>query len=169
MLHERSGASVTLLGNGQALTAAGDSRRMLDAYGIAFRLERVVDILDAGEKPTGASLRGLRLEDGTLVEARFGMVAMGLHRVYNDLARQLGAELDPRDSGPDEQRHVLVDDVASETSVRGLFAVGDMSRRRGDAPSLKQIYTAQEHAVRAVQAIDRRVRAARREESLAGN
>jgi thioredoxin reductase len=169
MLHERSGASVTLLGNGEALTAAGDTRRLLGAYGIAFRLERVVEILDAGEKPKGASLRGLRLEDGTLVEARFGMVAMGLHRVYNDLARQLGAELDPRDSGPDEQRHVLVDDVASETSVRGLFAVGDMSRRRGDAPSLKQIYTAQEYAVRAVQAIDRRARAARRKEILAGN
>jgi hypothetical protein len=44
-----------------------------------------------------------------------------------------------------------------------------MSRRRGDASSLKQIYTAQEYAGRAVQAIDRRVRAARRKEILAGN
>ena len=44
-----------------------------------------------------------------------------------------------------------------------------MSRRRGDAPSLKQIYTAQECVVRAVQAIDRRVCAARRKEILAGN
>jgi thioredoxin reductase len=167
MLHERSGASVTLLGNGEALTAASETRRLLEAYGISFRQERVVEILDAGSKPKGASLRGLRLEDGTLIEARFGMVSMGLHRVYNDLARQLGAELDPRDHGPDDERHVLVDDAGSETSVRGLFAVGDMSRRRGDAPSLKQIYTAQEYAVRAVQAIDRRVRAARRKEILA--
>jgi thioredoxin reductase len=167
MLHERSGASVTLLGNGEPLTAASDTRRLLEAYGIAFRQERVVDILDAGEKPRGAILRGLRLEDGTRIEAQFGMVAMGLHRVYNDLARQLGAELDPRDSGPDEERHVLVDDAASETSVRGVFAVGDMSRRRGEAPSLKQIYTAQEYAVRAIQAIDRRLRAARRKEILA--
>lgn len=166
MLYERSGASVTLLGNGEALTAATDTRRLLAAYGIVFREERVVDILDAGEKPKGASLRGLRLEDGTMIEARFGMVAMGLHRVYNDLARQLGAELDPRDTGPEQVRHVLVDEAASETSVRGLFAVGDMSRRRGDAPSLKQIYTAQEYAVRAIQAIDRRVRAARRKEIL---
>ena len=44
-----------------------------------------------------------------------------------------------------------------------------MSRRRADVPSLKQIYTAQEYAGRAVQAIDRRVRAARRKEILAGN
>ncbi|HET9683094.1 MAG TPA: FAD-dependent oxidoreductase [Gemmatimonadaceae bacterium] len=167
MLHERSGASVTLLGNGEPLTASEKTQRLLAAYGIGFRPERVVEVVDGGEKPKGSALGGLRLEDGTLVEARFAMVAMGLHRVYNDLARQLGAELDPRDSLPDDQRHVLVDDVASETSVRGLFAVGDMTRRRGDAPSLKQIYTAQEYAVRAVQAIDRRVRAARREEVLA--
>ncbi len=104
---------------------------------------------------------------GTEVEARFGMVAMGLHRVYNDLARQLGAELDAAD-GPEEVRHVLVDDATSETSVRGLFAVGDMSRHRGGTPSLKQIYTAQEYAVRAVQTIDRRVRAARRAGVLEG-
>jgi thioredoxin reductase len=167
MLHERYGVPVTLLGNGEALAAADDTKRLLDAYGIAFRPERVVEILDAGAKPKGASLRGLRLEDGTLVEARFGMVAMGLHRVYNDLARQLGAELDQRVSEPDDERHVLVDEAASETSVRGLFAVGDMSRRRGDAPSLKQIYTAQEYAVRAIQTIDRRVRSARRKEILA--
>lgn len=167
MLHERSGAAVTLLGNGEALTAAGDTRRLLGAYDIAFRQERVVEIVDGGEKPKGSSLRAIRLEDGTLIEARFAMVAMGLHRVYNDLARQLGAELDSREGGPEEERHVLADEAASETSVRGLFAVGDMSRRRGDAPSLKQIYTAQEYAVRAVQAIDRRVRAARRSEVLA--
>lgn len=167
MLHERSGASVTLLGNGEPSTAGEKTQRLLAAYGIGFRPERVVEVVDGGEKPKGAALHGLRLEDGTLVEARFAMVAMGLHRVYNDLARQLGAELDPRDRLPDDQRHVLVDDVASETSVRGLFAVGDMTRRPGDAPSLKQIYTAQEYAVRAVQAIDRRVRAARREEALA--
>jgi len=95
------------------------------------------------------------------------MVAMGLHRVYNDLARQLGAEIDAAD-GPEDVRHVLVDDATSETSVRGLFAVGDMSRHRGGTPSLKQIYTAQEYAVRAVQAIDRRERAARRARVLSG-
>jgi thioredoxin reductase len=96
------------------------------------------------------------------------MVAMGLHRVYNDLARQLGAELDAAD-GPDEVRHVLVEDATSETSVRGPFAVGDMSRHRGGTSSLKQVYSAQECAVRAVQAIDRCERAARRARLLAGS
>jgi len=168
LLHERYGVAVTLLGNGEPLGAVADTRRLMDAYGIAFHQARVVEVLDGGEKPKGASLRGLRLEDGATVEVRFGMVALGLHRVYNDLARQLGAALDPRDTGPEEERHVLVNDAGSETSVRGLFAVGDMSRRLGDAPSLKQIYTAQEYAVRAVQAIDRRRRLARRKAILSG-
>jgi hypothetical protein len=44
--------------------------------------------------------------------------------------------------------------------------IGDMSRRRGAGPSLKQIYTAQEYAVRAVNAIDGRLRRARREAIL---
>lgn len=167
LLHERYGVEVALLGNGAALEAAADTRRLLEAYRIRFHGARVVAVEDGGEKPKGASLRGFRLEDGTAVEVRFGMVAMGLHRVYNDLARQLGAALDPRDTGPEEERHVLVDEAGSETTVRGLFAVGDMSRRPGEAPSLKQIYTAQEYAVRAVQAIDRRRRAARRASMLA--
>ncbi len=162
MLHERYGVGVTLLGNGEPLSASADTRRLLEAYGLPFREARVVEILDGEAPRRGESLRGFRLEDGAVVEARFGMVAMGLHRVYNDLARQLGAELDSRDGGPDDARHVLVEEATSETSIRGLFAVGDMSRRRGDAPSLKQIYTAQEYAVRAVQTVDRRLRAARR-------
>jgi thioredoxin reductase (NADPH) len=168
LLHERYGVEVALLGNGAPLAAAADTRRLMEVYGIRFHGARVVEVIDGGEKPKGASLRGFRLEDGTTVELRFGMVALGLHRVYNDLARQLGADLDDRDAGPIEERHVLVDDAGSETSVRGFFAVGDMSRRPGDAPSLKQIYTAQEYAVRAVQTIDRRRRAARRKAILAG-
>jgi thioredoxin reductase (NADPH) len=161
LLHERYGVSVTLLGNGEALEAKAETHRLMDAYGVTFREARLVEILDGETGRKGESLRGFRLEDGAEVEARFGMVTMGLHRVYNDLARQLGAELDATD-GPEEVRHVLVDDATSETSVRGLFAIGDMSRHRGGTPSLKQIYTAQEYAVRAVQTIDRRERGARR-------
>ena len=168
LLHERYDVGVTLLGNGLPLTASADTGTLMAAYGIDFHSSRVVEVIDGGEKPRGASLRGFRLEDGTTVEVRFGMVAMGLHRVYNDLARQLGAALDPRDTGPEEERHVLVDDAGSETSVRGLFAVGDMSKRPGAAPSLKQIYTAQEYAVRAIQAVDGRRRSARRKAILAG-
>ena len=167
MLHERYGTRVSLLTNGEPLAASEDSRRLFQLYGVLVSEERVVEVLDGGARPRGASLRGFRLEDGREIEARFALVTMGLHRVYNELAIQLGAELDERD-GPAESRHVLVDETTSETSVRGLFAVGDMSRRRGAAPSFKQIYTAQEFAVRGIQAVDRRVRAARRAALLAG-
>lgn len=165
MLHERYGIRVTLLTNGEPLTATEETRLLLSEYDIASLSPRVVEILDPEGISKGTMLRGFRLEDGTVVEARFGMVTMGLHRVYNDLARQLGAEIDSRDRAP-EEAHVLVDDESSETSVRGLFAIGDMSRRRGAGPSLKQIYTAQEYAVRAVNAIDGRLRRARREAIL---
>jgi thioredoxin reductase (NADPH) len=167
LLHERYGVAVSLLGNGEALAVKEETQRLLEAYRVAFRGARIVEIGDGETGRKGESLRGFRLEDGTEVKARFGMVAMGLHRVYNDHARELGAELDAAD-GPEDVRHVLVDDATSETSVHGLFAVGDMSRHRGGTPSLKQIYTAQEYAVRAVQAIDRRERAARRARVLEG-
>ncbi len=166
MLHERYGIRVTLLTNGESLDIAEQTGKLLSAYEIAVSSSRVVSILNGEARHQGTSLRGFQLEDGTEVEARFAMVTMGLHRVYNDLALQLGAELDTRDQGPDEERHVLVAEESSETSVRNLFAVGDMSRRRGDAPSLKQIYTAQEYAVRAINTIDRRLRMGRRESLL---
>ena len=170
MLHERYGIPVALVTNGERVEAAEKTRALMSGYGIKAHESRVVEILDGdGRGPKGTSLRGFRLEDGTVVESRFAMVAMGLHRVYNDLARELGAELDPRD-GPDEgKRHVLVDDATSETSVPGLFAIGDMSRRRGTSPSYKQIYTAQEYAVRAVNTVDLRQRRARREKSAQAN
>jgi thioredoxin reductase len=170
LFHERYGIPVAILTNGERFEAAEKTRALLDGYGIRALESRVVEILDGdGEGPKGTSLRGFRLEDGTTAKAQFAMIAMGLHRVYNDLARQLGAELDPRD-GPDEgKRHVLVEDGTSETSVPGLFAVGDMTRRRGTSPSYKQIYTAQEYAVRAINTIDLRQRRARREKAAPRN
>ena len=159
MFHERYGIPVTLLTNGEKVEAAERTRALLAAYGIRALESRVVEILDGeGDAKKGTSLRGFRLDDGTVVEAKFGMVVMGLYRVYNDLARELGAELDARDGADEGKRHVLVDDATSETSVPGLFAIGDMSRRRGASPSYKQIYTAQEYGVRAVNAVDLRLR-----------
>jgi thioredoxin reductase (NADPH) len=166
LLHERYEIRVALLTNGEPLNASEETRLLLSEYDIGAHSARVVEILDPEGVRKGKELRGFRLEDGTVIDARFGMVVMGLHRVYNDLARQLGAELDARDAAP-EMAHVLVDDAHSETSVRGLFAIGDMSRRRGPGPSLKQIYTAQEYAVRAVNTIDWRLRRARRDAILA--
>ena len=139
---------------------------MLTASAIPVLTPRLVEVIDGGEKPRGSSLAGFRLEDGTQVDARFAMVSLGLFRVYNELARELGAELEGGEATPDRQ-HVLVEDHSSETSVRGLFTVGDMAKRRDGGPLMKQVYTAQEYSVRAVDTIDRRKRSAGRKALLA--
>ena len=173
MLHERYGVGVVILTNDRPLEAGERSQALLEAYGIEILRERIVDIYDLepdaeppAKKPRkGTELHGLVLESGERVPARYAMVAMGLHRVYNELAEELGAELEGGDLAQ-EQRHVLIEDATAETSVRGLFAVGDMGRRRDGGPLMKQVYTAQEYAVRAVDTIDRRRRARHRREVL---
>jgi thioredoxin reductase (NADPH) len=173
MLHERYGTHVTILTNGVELNAKPDSALLLEHYGIAVKTSRIMDLYDVAEgaeEPQrrvkkGTELHGFLLEDGSRVDARYGLVALGLFKVYNDLPRQLGAELEGGD-GPVEEQHVLVEDHSSETNVRGLFTVGDMSKRRDGGPMMKQVYTAQEYAVRAIDTIDRRRRSARRAEIL---
>jgi thioredoxin reductase (NADPH) len=155
MLHERYATPVTLLTNGEQPDLPERTQRLLQAYGIQVRTERLVDI--RGERREGA-LYGFELESGEPVEVRFSLVVLGLHRVHNDLAAELGCKLE-EGAAPREQ-HVLVD-RHSETTVPDCFAVGDMATHE-DGPIRKQVYTAQEYAVRAMDRIDGRVRAARR-------
>jgi thioredoxin reductase (NADPH) len=154
MLHERYGSGAAVLTNGESPAWAPDTGRLLSAYGIAVSSARIVDLV--GGK---GELREIVLEDEQRIEVRFALVSMGLFRVYNQLAIELGAELEAGEA-PVEERHVLVD-ARGETSVPELFAIGDMIRRP-DEPVMKQVYTSQEYAVRAIDTVDRRVRAARR-------
>ena len=157
MIRERYGSQVAILPAGEE-PSWGDRRAgLLAANGVTVHTGRLVAV--EGER-RGATLRAIGLEGGECVKLDFAFIAMGLYRVYNDLAVALEAELEPSDE-PEERRHVLVD-RNGETSVRGLFAVGDMAQRR-DERIMKQIYTAQEYAVRAVDTIDRRRRSRQRE------
>lgn len=173
MLHERYGVPLTMVTNGEELQAAEATRRLMTSYGIGVESARIVGFDDHAEgeeltkKQPGSDLHAILLEDGTRVTARYGLVSLGLYRVYNDLARQAGAELEAGEK-PDDQKRVLVADYSSETDVRGLFCVGDMATRKDGGPSMMQIYTAQEYAVRAVDTIDRRLRKARRAAVLEG-
>ena len=54
--------------------------------------------------------------------------------VYNDLAKQLGAELD--------ERGFVLTDPRGQSSVKGLYVAGDLR-----AKTKKQIYTAWDSAV----------------------
>lgn len=171
MLHERYGGRPILATNGEPLTLREETRKLLEAYGAEIVEERIVDVFDEPEGggasggPKGSEMHGLVFESGRRLAARYAMVSMGLFRVYNDLARELGAELELGEVS-DDRRHVLVDDHTSETSVPGLFCVGDMAKRRDGGPLMKQVYTAQEYAVRAVDTLERRSRAERRRQIL---
>jgi thioredoxin reductase (NADPH) len=160
-IRERYGSEVVVMTAGDAITWSEEQARLLELHDVRIVEGRLVD-LHGGAK--GAQLKGFSIEGGERVDVDLAFVAMGLHRVYHELARKVGAELYDEDA-PLDERHVRVG-ATGETSVRGLFAVGDMARRP-DEPIMKQVYTAQEYAVRAVDAIDRRRRKAARQKLLA--
>jgi thioredoxin reductase (NADPH) len=160
MIRERYGSEVILLTTGEPIAWNDERARLLTLEKVEVREGRLVDIHGADR---GATLKGFDIEEGERIEVDFAFVSMGLHRVYNDLARALGADLEETDAPP-ERRHVIVD-RNGETSVPGLFAVGDMTRRR-DELVMKQVYTVQEYAVRAVDTVDRRRRREHRRELL---
>lgn len=159
MLHERYESVCCVLTNGEAPAWKPESQRLLDQYGVGVHRQAIVDL-----QGRAGDLHAIVLEDGKEVPVSFALVSLGLYRVYNELACQLNAELaDP--GQPEDERHVLISHKG-ETSVPGLFSVGDMTKRQGE-PVMKQVYTAQEYAVRAVDTIDSRLRAARRSAVLA--
>lgn len=92
-------------------------------------------------------LQGVVLLDGTTVPVTRLFVALG-KRIYNTLALQVGAEVDPAG--------YVMTDRHGESTVPGLFVAGDL--RSG---ARQQIYSAWEGAVDAIERIDERLRAER--------
>ncbi|MBS0655386.1 MAG: FAD-dependent oxidoreductase, partial [Verrucomicrobia bacterium] len=91
------------------------------------------------------SLAGFQLDSLQNIEADIGFVCLGI-RPNNGLALALNAKVD--------ERGLVVTDQQGESSIPNMFVIGDLR-----AGSMKQIYTAWQHAVDAVQVIDRRIRA----------
>ncbi len=89
-------------------------------------------------------LSGFTLENNEILPAEIGFVSLGI-RPNNQLALSLGAAVD--------EQGLVETDENGETSIENLFVIGDLRSN-----SMKQIYTAWQHAVDAVQQIDRRVR-----------
>ncbi len=159
MLFERYENKVFILTNGRNPKFSIEQKKILTAYGIAVKTSKITGIISA--RPI--ELKGFVLEGGEEINVKFALVSLGIHRVYNDFARQVGAELLDIDQ-PVEKRHIRID-RKGETSVRNFFAVGD-SAKRPDEPIMKQVYTAMEYAVRAIDTIDSRKRKARRAKFL---
>ncbi|MBC8323641.1 MAG: NAD(P)/FAD-dependent oxidoreductase [Candidatus Marinimicrobia bacterium] len=151
MLHERYENQVTILSNGAAPKISENRLEILEKYGIEIISDPITGLVSEGVK----QLHGFEFENLKPINVKFALVSLGLHRVYNDLAREVNARL-MDENQPEEKRHVWINHKG-ETSVKGLFAVGDMTKRE-DEPVMKQVYTAQEYAVRAVDTIDTRRR-----------
>ncbi|NQV38061.1 MAG: NAD(P)/FAD-dependent oxidoreductase [Candidatus Marinimicrobia bacterium] len=159
MLHERFGVKGYILANGKPIDISEERRTLLHHYDIEIVENPITDIISDGAK----QLHGFSFDTRDDILVRFALVSLGLFRVYNDLARQVGARL--MDEGlPDEKRHIWINHK-SESSVHNFFVVGDAVKRE-DEPVMKQIYTAQEYAVRAVDTIDNRRRKVLRDNIL---
>ncbi len=142
--------SVAVLSNGEpsAIQAGSPLAERLKVYGIPVIEQPIAELL--GDPKTG--LTGIRLADGTVHATQIAFVSMGTI-VYNQLAKELGAEIDDRG-------YVVTDDMG-ETKVPGLFAAGDVR-----ANKKKQIYTAWDMVVDSVDKADSYVRAEKREKWL---
>jgi thioredoxin reductase (NADPH) len=146
MLYERYGSGhFHILTHGNRSQFSDETKRLITSYGI-----RVIEskILSIEGEDNGKVLKAFQFDDGTKVETDICFIALGMI-VYNELAKELGAELD-------ERGFVKADD-SGLTSVPGLYVAGDLK-----ANTRKQIYTAWEHAVSAANAINQKLRQLRR-------
>src|SRR5262249_10882053 len=132
---------LTILTNGHPNEFTPELLGRLQAKNININEQPILEVLGIKELK---QLTGFKLETGETVEAEMGFVALGI-RPNNQLAKQLGAKLDA--SG------LVITDSNGETSIPNLFVAGDLR-----ANSMKQIYTAWQHAVDCVQLINRRMR-----------
>jgi thioredoxin reductase (NADPH) len=135
---------IMVLSHGKPYAMTDALQPLFAKYQIDIIAEEITELL-GDAKTTG--LTGFRV-GGRTVQATKAFVALGTI-VYNELAQQVGAALNERD-------HVVVD-AHGQTTVDGFYAAGDLV-----AGKKKQVYTAWDMAVDAVDHIDARVRVARR-------
>lgn len=152
MLYERyAPETLSILSNGKKAEFEADTQKLIDLYKIKVYEEEIESIV--GEDK-GKTLNGFKLKSQKQVEADITFVSLGMI-VYNELAKKLGAELDPRG--------FVKTDESGLSSVQGLYVAGDLR-----ANAKKQIYTAWDHSVNAANAINQKLRVLQRENLLKG-
>lgn len=150
LLYERYASShLTILTNGKKPNFQADTQKLIDLYQIQIETSPIKEIV--GEEK-GNILKAFKLQDGKTVETEISFVALGMI-VYNELAKQLGAELD--------DRGFVKSNESGLTSIPGLYVAGDLK-----ANTRKQIYTAWDHAVSAASAINQLLRTERRQKLM---
>lgn len=106
-------SEVRIVTNGRGFDIEETDRRTLASHGIQIIEDEVVALL--GEP---GSLEGVQLKSGTRTRCTMGFFSIG-HRPRNTLAAQLGCQID-------ELGYVVVDEEC-QTSVRGVYAAGDLT------------------------------------------
>jgi thioredoxin reductase (NADPH) len=150
MLHERyQMPETTILTNGKKAEFDDEVSALIRKYNINVN-EACID--DLHGDAFNNRLEGFMLQSGKFIEAEVCFVSLGMI-VYNELARQLGCELDGRG--------FVIGDKSGETSIQNVFVAGDLR-----AQTKKQIYTAWDTAVDSLDAINMRLRRARREGTI---
>ncbi len=147
MLYERYQVSMTMLTNGKPTEFSGETQKLLDAYKIKVEVDPIAEIV--GEDK-GKILKGFKLQNGKIISSDICFVALGMI-VYNELAKQLGADLD--------ERGFVKSEESGESSVPGLYVAGDLK-----ANTKKQIYTSWDSAVSAVNSINMKLRQEKRKQ-----
>lgn len=150
MLYERyKPSNMYILTNGEEPNFEADTQRLIELYGIKINKNPIIDIV--GEEK-GKILYGFILQNGEQIDADITFISLGLI-VYNELAKELSAELD--------ERGFVKADASGLTNVEGLYVAGDLK-----AGIKKQIYTAWDSAVNAANAINMKIRTKKREALL---
>lgn len=133
--------NVTILTNGNKPQFYQETFTLLKDRQISVVEEPIYEVLGNQELK---QLKGFRLQSGEVINADMGFVFLGI-RPNNELVLQLGANVD--------SRGLVVTDEKGESSIPNLFIAGDLRSN-----SMKQIYTAWQHAVDVTQTINRRIR-----------
>ncbi len=149
MLHERYGSQMYVCLHGEESGIESETQELLDLYKISVIKEKIIEI--DGDQKAG-TLSAFVFESGTRLEIEMGFVSLGM-MVYSDLAKSIGADLD--------ERGFVKANAQGLTSIEGFYVAGDVM-----AGTKKQIYTAWDTAVNAVDAINQKIRSERRSKKL---
>lgn len=145
MLHERYNCpSVTLLTNGEEVHFDDEVKALIAKYNFKIVTKKITQLNGQAKEKI---LESIVCED-EVIKSEYIFISLGMI-VYNDLAKQLGAELD--------SRGFVISDGKGKTSVENLYVAGDLK-----ANTKKQIYTAWDNAVDAADDVNVLIRRKKR-------
>ena len=106
-------SSVTVVTDGRTFEGGEETRRRLNAEGIAIREDTAIAM--RGER---GRLEGIELRSGDFIDCDLAFFSIA-HNPVTELAEALGCELD-------EEGYVVADDTGM-TTIKGVYAAGDLT------------------------------------------